>query len=326
MNQRDQEWIREEIRAEIHSALNPVGWDKLSYVIRKWGKPALIVTLIAALCTAVIMLGIRVVDNVEKNAEFRGRTEQRLNNIEASLLEIRGKLTAASIQTQIALPQSAFQNGLSALKSNLAEARSLNVKVPIPLLEDLEAKLQNSDQNAPEFWPTASEFISYRSVVLSPSMNLSKLTLEGFSDCVSNPPTEAKIFKVLPENGLQQTVQTNEPTYENCRITLDSPRDEKALNTYMLTTFPFIAFKHCLVVYNGGAVNIIFYIPMEGGTEIMTNSGLVTLTPTKLTGASLEFFDCLFEFSIPKVPPKTGLKMTESLLAQNNNPVKFSSP
>ena len=87
---------------------------------------------------------------------------------------------------------------------------------------------------------------------------------------------------------------------------------------------PSLTFKHCLVVYRGGAINLILSWknrPVKGGVPgKQITEGAASVPNT------LGFEDCLFDFSFQGVPPPNGQQIAEDLLAQNGNTITFMRP
>ena len=298
LNETDKAWVRQEIQA----ANTRVGTGKLTGFLKDWGGFGAAVAVILFMIT-----------QWSGYVEFRTHTQDDIKNIQ-------GDIAKLGLTIHASLSQSVFEQNLPQLKSAIVNAEKQDSKVPAPIISALQQKLSETSSSAPDFWSTTTSFISYRSQVLSsksPSLIQAKLP-----NCAKVPLQMFPISNVLSPTQFQMTV----PTFENCQITLDSSQDTDFINKILLTVSPFVRFKHCLVIYNGGNVNIILYLPSEEGTRIMNNLGLLGTTRTKLEGQSVTFEDCLFQFSASTLPPPSGQKMTESLLAQNENLLTLQHP
>jgi hypothetical protein len=245
-----------------------------------------------------------IVGNGKDIAELRGQLK--------GLLARQAKV---EIQNVAQLAPKALAAVLPDLKSSFQIARTQNVKVPQTVVNTLREKLQHIGSSAPDFWPAISEFINYRSFNAA-RLVPEKLLATSLPNCTDSPLRPPVVSNILNPRQFQFIV----PSYENCRVTLDSEKDDKEINMYLLRTSPMMDFKNCLVVYRGGAVNIIFYLPSKNGTDLMMGPRRIGTTKTKIAGQSVTFNECFFDFSIPTgIPSPTGQKMTQSLLAQNAN-------
>lgn len=104
--------------------------------------------------------------------------------------------------------------------------------------------------------------------------------------------------------------------YDSCKITLDSPHDNAVLNDLILHFNTLIVFKHCLVIYRGGPVNLIIRLQNYPVTVIAPSHPQGV--PTVVSGSTITFQDCLFQLDITASPPPIGAKITQLLLAENN--------
>jgi hypothetical protein len=101
--------------------------------------------------------------------------------------------------------------------------------------------------------------------------------------------------------------------YRNCRLTLDSPEDGKRLNE-LLADMPVIGFYRCVVVYRGGPIALEL-----AGPHVVASAAGKNGAAGKVTAASsLQFVECLFDFSIQEPsPPPQAQQLTKLLLDQN---------
>jgi hypothetical protein len=302
LNETDKAWIREYVKA-VHERH---GWGKLTGAIKDWGGAG-----------AAIAILILAVTQWTAYIEFRTQTTDRLGIIEK-------KLTTSELQSQASLPQSAFEKALPEIRSTVAAARKDRISVPAAVIEGLRSKLLASNSETPDFWPTVSEFVSYRSALSYHAAAASAPPIAVYSakllpNCTDSEPTPMVITAVpTPESFTMST-----GIYENCRVTLDSPEDNARINAVLTTSTPLLTFKHCLVVYRGGAVNLItMWNNRKSALHVEGHPPM----PLTLTGNAIEFVDCLFDFSTQGVPPASGQQLTEMLLAQNDSTLKLPYP
>ena len=114
-------------------------------------------------------------------------------------------------------------------------------------------------------------------------------------------------------------ITVNRALYQNCQITLDSERDDQRINALLLHGESiFITFSHCLVIYRGGRINLNIEWKNLKNVHYALDGEMGKGT-VNFSGNTLEFADCLFDFSIPSAPSERSQALTKSLLAQNTN-------
>jgi hypothetical protein len=291
----DRDSIKNDLREEIHGT----GWRKLGILIRTWSLPSVAVAFILFLWS---QWGTYV--------EFRTHTGDRLDGVEKSLARLE-------LRNQASLSQSTFEKALADLKTVITTARKKDVRVSPLIVEDLQAKLVAANHSAPDYWPTAAEFITYRSHLGTGSAP------SQLANCTDSLPTISKVLESTPS-----TLEVTPGVYENCRVTLDSAEDDKRINEILSERSPTLTFRHCVVVYRGGSVNLI--LSWSNRPIKITEGAHPAARPptfgTVSTPNTIKFEDCLFDFSIQATPPPEGQRATETLLAQNGNTVIFPQP
>jgi hypothetical protein len=303
LNETDKAWIRETIRL----AHGRHGWGKLTGFIKDWSGAGAAVAILVLFFT-----------QWTGYVEFRTKTGDRLDNIEKTLNQITQDSTKQSLLTHAALPVADFKATLSDLRSTLAKAKQQNVKVSPKVIGDLQEKLIAST-DAPTFWPAAAEFIAYRSLATTSWSAPKNLPI-----CTDRPPTRTTLTVLSPTQ-----IQVNPGVYENCRFSLDSPQEDEQLNRYL--TMPAegksltIMFKHCLIVYHGGQINLVTALNernvpyLVGPPEHPFAKGTVNVAVTN----AIEFRDCLFDIELQNAPPEPGQQITRLLLASTGTDVKL---
>ncbi len=271
----------------------------------------ILVALISSVCLALLWylgwIGTQVVEQGKK------------------LTAIETKLTALGLQNQAALPQAAFDKALPDIRSTVAAARKDRINVPPAVIEGLRSKLLASDSAAPDFWPTLSEFVSYRSAlsyhpaadVPAPLIRKNSFAFAKIPDCTDSLPKLGTIKEVLGPH----EATTNRGFYENCRFVLDSPAQDQALNAILKGAVPLITFKNCLIEYHGGEISLILAWDKEPFTLTLIppngSSDEPKIVHTHLPGPTIEFENCLFNLSFETKPPQRGQQFSTTLLAQN---------
>jgi len=233
------------------------------------------------------------------------------------LAAIEANLKVLGLQIQASLPQSAFDKALPDIRSTIAAARKDRISVPPTVIEGLRSKLLASDSASPDFWPTLSEFVSYRSALSyraaaapAPLTNVYSIAAK-VPDCVDSAPQAMKIVS---------TTSFSKGLYENCRFVLDSAEQDQKLNAILQASTPIIVFKNCLIEYHGGEISLILAWNKQPLTFIIPGTG--PQDPTKfqqvrLTGPAIDFQNCLINFAFQKTPSPNGQLLATALLAQD---------
>jgi hypothetical protein len=309
LNDADRAWIRE----AIGSAHKRAGLGKLTGFIKDWGGAG-----------AAVAILIFAFSRWEGYVEFRTSTNIRLDRIEKTLGTINDNLAEQSLLNHTVLPLSDFKATLSDLNSAIIRAKQQNVKVSSAIINDLQGKLRES-ADAPSFWPTAAEFISYRSQVNA--IDFQTLSRPDMPDCTDHPPTPME-YRMTSEEEHSTKEETNRigldssrftpAIYENCRFVLDSP--EEAERFPLLGKSFNLEFKNCQIIYNGGPIAILTPNPRFSA---FNGKGPTRSDLFIMKGQALRFENCLFLFTIKVVPPKEGQQMTHELLAQSGAALSY---
>jgi hypothetical protein len=312
---RNEDWplIKKAIDDAI-APFKPRGWRKALFLLREWGVLGAIAAIIVGLLAIAAGAIYQATARIEKQTRFQTETEGALKEIRASIIEIKAGFTKQSLSTHAALPLADFKASLSDLGSSIAAARKQNLKVPPKIVDDLIRKMTSTDKNTPAFWPVAAELISYRSLTLATPF------IAALPNCTDSLPTVSRIIEVPNP----KTAKVGPGIYENCRITLDSEEENKRINSILSDRNPSLSFKHCLVIYRGGPVNLILSWNNRPVRTIV--EGKEPSIGTVSVPNTLSFEECLFDFSFQGIPPPNGQQITETLLAQNGHTVTFPHP
>jgi hypothetical protein len=125
-----------------------------------------------------------------------------------------------------------------------------------------------------------------------------------------------KVTAVRPGPNKTNLVDFSKSEYENCRITLDSPKDDLKINALIAERAPFLTFTHCLIVYRGGPIKLT--VALNKVPYKVTMGNLATET-VPFTGQTLHFESCVFDFSLGSAPPPEGQRIANFLLAQSSS-------
>jgi len=210
---------------------------------------------------------------------------------------------------------------LSAVRDLLAVARNQQIKVDPAITTALSKHLLDVPPNATYFWQVAGELISYRSINSAPSISAlsSNTRLGNCTDLEPNITTQTISF--IDEKGHPFAMKHNIGVYNNCQIELDSPTDGDRLNSFLARDIPTIVFTHCVVIYRGGPLKLILNWEHHVIDSVQVGKGAATLS---VSGNSLTFNDCLFDFSVPQSSPSAEVQqLTKLVLSQSGARVEL---
>jgi len=225
---------------------------------------------------------------------------------------VQGALAKQTLTTDAALPTSEFKVVLPELASAIAVTRRQKVKVLPQIISDLQQHLTATDTDAPSFWPAVSEFISYKSL-----NSTSWSAPNNLPTCTDSEPASSTVSILSPT---QATI--NPGVYENCRFILDSPREDARLNEIIQKRLAVVIFKHCVIVYRGGPINLVlaldkYNLPWSTEQNGQHLEGRVNISVRN----AVQFQECLFDFVLHGEPQKSGRELTKFLLASSGNEI-----
>ncbi|WP_348260619.1 hypothetical protein P8935_12485 [Telmatobacter sp. DSM 110680] len=269
-------------------------------------------------------ISIEVGNQLKEPIKTMGEANTHLSKIETSLDDLKPFIRDVvdhQFENVSKLSSKELGERLPALKGLLAVAKDQDVKAKPQITEALGKKMLQINSEAVSYWPTASEFINYRSRI--GVTNPEKLTQPSLPNCRDQAPGGMRVESIdrPPGSAGPETVQVGNAKFSDCRMELDSPEDAAVFNLILQRKSPRIAFTHCLIVYRGGAINIIlaFNNDMRFVSYRDVNGVWHKMGKTSLSGPTLVFVDCLLDFSVAAHPPPSGRKATEVLLAQNGS-------
>jgi hypothetical protein len=321
----DKKWLSDEIGVQVKHGIaeavdefKPHGWKKAAFWIRQLGPIATSIAIIVTLLGITLSSLYYSFSNVREETKFRTTTEDALKSIKSDIADIRGNLGKQSVINHAALPLSEFKATLPDLRSAIATVKEQDVKVAPNVISDLQQKLLTA-KDAPDFWPTAAQFINYRSqLAISDFQDLQRPTLP---DCTDHDPSPTKV-ETISKDRHQFTVRSG--YYDNCRLTLDSPQDDAKINSILESTAFMLTFRHCVVVYRGGEINLIVAFNNRPLTLFPIGHPESAFTTAPFTGRTLFFENCLFEIELDGQPPLPGQQFTQNLLATNGTKIGFT--
>lgn len=323
LGQTTKDYIHDEIKEQLNEVIdkfNPHGARKVARFLREWGLAG---TLVAAPIALLALAGAgwyNAFTRVDKEARFQTTTENRLAAIEEELKVIHGDLAKQSVINHTALPLADFEASLPDLHSAIAVAKEQNVKISPSIMGDLGQKLTAS-ASAPNFWPVAAQFISYRSQV-NVAADFQSLSRANMPNCTDKPPTPMELHvsaedeKSVPAGAFPTRSTLIPALYENCRFVLDSPEEAARVPFTDKGRAFSLKFQNCQIIYNGGPIAVFSSKP---SINDITGKGPTRSDVYIITGQRLLFENCLFLFAIKSMPPHDGQMLTEQILTQNGN-------
>lgn len=239
----------------------------------------------------------------------------QINGHVSNLEGLEGKVTKIELGDQASVSQDIFEKSLPDLRATIATAHKQNVKVSQGTVDILQDKLLHTGSNAPDYWPTAAEFINYRSTVVLPEQ-AAKLLAGKIPDCTDSLPAPGSVASV--ESPTQATL--NPAIYTNCRFKIDAADQDRYVNAILQGSQPFLKFTNCLIEYSGGPINLIVDWNKVPITLVLVGKTPEEPSETKhvlVTGHAIQFEDCVFHLAIQNTPPPEGQRLATTLLAQN---------
>jgi hypothetical protein len=255
---------------------------------------------------------------------FLGWVGSQVNAHGQKLTEIETKLTVIGLKTQAALPANTFEKTLPDLKSAVAAARKQDLRVSPKVIRDLEDKLIDTSDSAPSFWPTAAEFINYRSFALT---GISLAQAKKLPDCKDTTPKISEFGQSLHPSMDQKEILTlhgHTATHTNCHLTLDSPDDSEYLNRLLKSDVQAIGFNRCVISYRGGPIKLTLYRNNYPVDSVQGKNG--ASVSMSVTGNTLFFYDCLWDVSIQESNPSEQARQLAKLVLTQRNASTIELP
>jgi hypothetical protein len=264
-------------------------------------------------------------DRIDKTLSTKGGIKETLASVQQTVASTDNtlKTLAPFIQDVIrhqfesvsSLPTASLKQRLPAVRHLVSVARDQAIQVSPASVNRLTENLLAIQPRPAEFWAVSADLLSYRSL----NDETRQLLTMNLPDCADSSPTPNTVIEADPH---KFTVKFG--SYENCRFTLDSEQDDQRINAFLNNTTPHITFKHCLIVYRGGAINLI--IGWNNRLTVITGTHGQQPLVVPISGTTFSFQDCLFTFSIPDIPPPNAQKITMTLLAQNGGLLTLPNP
>ena len=201
------------------------------------------------------------------------------------------------LKTIAALATKAQSQGITTDRESLANATN--------------ALLAVKDRSA-DFWNASVALLNYRSFNSLPDQ-AERLSQPNIPNCTDKAPHPFTVTGVGPIGNVTQIASA---FYEDCRFTIDSERDDERINATIKNGLPVIEFRHCLIVYSGGPFTLITWIRFNNA-KFNSLQGHGSGGSFNYNGPTLNFSNCLFNFSTVKQVPPKGQQVVEALLAQN---------
>jgi hypothetical protein len=185
---------------------------------------------------------------------------------------------------------------------------------------DLQQKLSAS-VDAPSFWPTAADFINYRSQISV--RDYQGLERSDLPNCVDKPPVpmtmtmdseteKGRVGEPIKPGGAHEIPAV----YENCRFTLDSPEETSMIPELGKGRSYVLKFRRCQIIYHGGPITLLTAHPRP---TAITAYGPTRSDVFVIVGQTIIFEDCLLQLNITALPVPDGQSLTRQLLSQSGS-------
>jgi polyhydroxyalkanoate synthesis regulator phasin len=282
-------------------------WKKYKRVLLSVGGLTLIATIFG-----IWYPGHAEHEKEDFNLRVDARMDTRLLDLRKDLSDVKGNVTEMKatldtlkpfiqdlVKSQMDkaahLPASELQENLQDIRNVVEVARQQKVPVEKKTVQTIEEKLRRLPSRTEQFWQVSADLISYRSLVYG--LDYSSTWTAPIPKCSDFEPHPSTLAEAIGPG--EQTVKVNPAYYENCRVQLDSAEENEKISGYA-KKYVGLTFRHCLVVYRGGPVNL------------------------RLGLGALTFDNCLLDLKVSGTPPPSGQKVTELLLAKSIDTFKLT--
>jgi hypothetical protein len=263
------------------------------------------------------------------------RTETELKTLEPFIRDI----VQHQFDNVANLPSKTLGKRLPAVQHLVAVAENRGIKADAPTLGAIGRKLSAVDANVADFWPTAAQFINYRSQISV--ADVQSLLRPDLPNCTDHDPIPMEMIvneedekKTKQNDVLQLPTETSKPLgkdtsrlvsarYENCRFTLDSPEEAEQIPYVRKRQSFALTFHHCQITYRGGQIRLLTPNPRPNA---LYSKGGKRSDVYAFIGQKLYFENCLFLFVINSAPPNEGQSLTQQLLAQSGDRFTVTAP
>lgn len=267
------------------------------------------------------------ISELPRNSDVQNAVKNEISPLEERMSAINERLAGLSVQMEFLKPDPS-KSLPKAMKQSLQEKGDLELGLKTPAALAIKAReekistypqsihqvvgdLLSLKSGTSDYWRASAALLNYRSFNVSPGKSAA-LTTMSLPNCTDSDPLPSRVTDPLIPNGTFGY-------YENCRFTLDSSEDDARINSLLRGNFPMVEFSRCLIVYKGGTFSLVTNWHYDSPTTGGSGTGLVV----RVSGPSLVFVGCLFDFSISNQIPKNGQEATEALLAQNGLSLKL---
>src|ERR1039458_930089 len=217
---------------------------------------------------AMVAILLFVLTQWNRYIEFRTTTKDKLDTISDRLDKIDGRLAKQAVVSQSSLPLAEFKATLPDLSDALATVSQQKIAIPSNVVSDLRQKVATTDAQAPGYWPVAAELVSYHSQ--------DALVRPNLPNCTDHEPVPMQVNAT--KTGIHNAY------YENCRFTLDSASDDAKVNDILIEEAFALDFRHCLIVYRGGDINLLIAVTNEVSTTLSLDGKKVS-GPVSFSGS-----------------------------------------
>lgn len=240
-------------------------------------------------------------------------TKTKIDTLEPFIRDI----TQHQFENAAKLPTAALGKRLLALRHLVAVAKDQGVKTDAPTLNTLGRNLSNVSLSAPDFWPLAGDFLSYRSQTL----------LSSFQDLLRSDLPKCADQRPIPMSGIDHHNGKPELVtafYDDCRVTLDSAEEAVKIFHWFDDRDFAVTFRHCHIIWNGGDIALLT-LPLPRETARLPHNGffLAGLKVVRFDGRWLRFENALFSFNLTSAPPPDGQRFVQRALSQDVPNLQF---
>jgi hypothetical protein len=234
-------------------------------------------------------------------------TSDKTSGTLAALQPVIQDLLMHQLDTVSKLSPEALGRQLPSVSNLIQAARNVGVQVAPQVSDQLGKNLLKVPDSSPGYWPATAALISFRPQISSGGAD------SATPDCTDAPPHPSVISSVDLHGAV---TGVKNAYYENCRFTIDSPKDDNRFNALISRSFPVIEFRHCLIVYRGGSFALILRVDRDNA-PIQTLSGHGHDAMLSVHGPTMMFRLCRFDFSVQDQPPAKAKLLMQAMLQQS---------
>lgn len=225
LNKDDKQWISDKISKsaqDISASIEQIK-DSIQLISKRkhwpqWGVTIGLSAILVALLGMALSEHSAATKRQSDEAAFEAKTTLRLDNIEATLLNLRAAKEPRTVLKELGtVPSPVFAHALPALRA-VVESSVTEVRPQPDTLTEVASKLHAVPEAIPDYWTTTLSFIRWASAGISPDVPPPGLPDFGFSASIVDVPLTSIYGIIRHRVFLLDGVSMRDGVFENCRI------------------------------------------------------------------------------------------------------------